>query len=77
MRCNLAAVNAPKVSFDPQNEAHLASLKSFLESGKWGAARFTAEWPHVDVPTTCLYKLALHALRGVRASNKNNEDGPQ
>lgn len=71
MKRNLAAtfvdVDTPKVSFDPQNEEHLASLKSFLESGKWGATRFTAEWPHVDVPATCLHKLAAHALRDVKA----------
>ena len=63
----LALAEIPKVSFDPTNKQHLASLKSFLTLGKWGKVRFAPELPHVEVPATCLHKLALHALRAVDA----------
>jgi len=61
----LASAAIPKVSFDPKNKKHLASLKKFLETGKWGDVRFVAELPHVEVPMTCLVKLANHVLRKV------------
>ena len=61
----LASAAIPKVSFDPKKKQHLASLKKFLETGKWGDVRFIAELPHVEVPATCLHKLAAHVLRKV------------
>jgi hypothetical protein len=63
----LASAAIPKVSFDPKNKKHLASLKLFLDTGKWGDVRFVAELPHVEVPATCLHKLAAHVLRKVEA----------
>jgi len=64
----LVGATIPRASFDPKNKEHLASLKKFLETGKWGDVRFMAELPHVEVPATCLHKLAVHALRDVELS---------
>ena len=61
----LAAAVKPKVTFDPKNKKHLASLKKFLSSGNWGEVRFHPELPHVEVPMTCLVKLANHVLTKV------------
>lgn len=61
----LAKAVLPKVTFDPKNKKHLASLKKFLSTGNWGEVRFHAELPHVEVPMTCLVKLANHVLTKV------------
>ena len=63
----LAKAVMPKVKFDPKNKKHIASLKKFLSSGNWGDTRFVAELPHVEVPMTCLVKLANHVLAKVEA----------
>lgn len=51
-----------RVPFNPSNKLHRASLKQFLETGRWGQILFVAELPHVEVPTTVLNKLARHSL---------------
>ena len=63
----LAGAVLPKTTFDPKNKKHLASLKKFLSTGNWGDVRFHAELPHVEVPMTCLVKLANHVLTKVEA----------
>lgn len=61
----LAGATLPRTTFDPRNKKHLASLKKFLDTGNWGDVRFNAELPHVEVPMTCLVKLANHVLTKV------------
>lgn len=61
----LAKAISPKVPFNPKNRKHLASLKKFLTTGNWGDIRFQPELPHVEVPMTCLVKLANHVLAKV------------
>jgi hypothetical protein len=67
----LAKAVIHKVPFNPEDERHLRSLKTFLDTGKWGDVRFVAELPHVEVPMTCLVKLARHVLRDVQLEPSN------
>ena len=64
----LRGVSSHRVSFDPANEAHCASLKKFLETGNWGGVMFYPEYPYMDVPTYVLAKFASHQLGVVRKS---------
>lgn len=52
-----------RVIFNPNNKKHRASVKHFLETGRWGDVLFKPEYPHVEVPMTVLTKLAAHSLK--------------
>jgi hypothetical protein len=58
----LQGATLDRVSFNPKNRRHRESLKHFIETGNWGEVRFAAELPHVEVPMTCLVKLARYSL---------------
>lgn len=64
----LARLTATRQLFDPTNEAHLESLKTFVRTGEWGATRFYCEQPFIDVPMTVLMKFAGHHLSTSRES---------
>jgi hypothetical protein len=50
--------------FDPTNEAHLASLKKYIETGMWDKnTMFFAEFPFTDAVMTVLMKFARHQLQ--------------
>jgi hypothetical protein len=49
--------------FDPRNKAHVASLKTFLETGSWGDILFLAEGNFVDVPSSVMMKYLHHVLK--------------
>jgi hypothetical protein len=51
-----------RVIFNPRNKKHRESVKTFLETGKWGDVLFVPEAPHIEVPATVLSKLAAHTL---------------
>ena len=51
-----------RVPFNPSNKKHRESVKTFLQTGKWGDVLFIAEAPHIEVPATVLSKLAAHTL---------------
>lgn len=48
--------------FDPENSAHVASLKHFLRTGNWGEIQFEAELPYIEVPMTVVMKYARWVL---------------
>jgi hypothetical protein len=47
--------------FDPKNSLHLASLKNYLQTGKWGSVQFYVEQPCTTVPETVMRKVT-HAF---------------
>ena len=51
-----------RVIFNPKNKKHRESVKTFLETGKWGDVLFVPEAPHIEVPATVLTKLAHYTL---------------
>lgn len=51
-----ASVN--RQHFDPNNSEHIDSLRSFINTGNWGAVQFYCEFPFTDVPMTVLVKFA-------------------
>lgn len=61
----LRRVPVTRVSFDPTNPAHQASLDAFIRTGNWGEVHFYCEAPYSDVPMTVLMKHAEH-VRGVK-----------
>lgn len=65
----LRGVSSHRVAFDPAKKSHCASLKSFLETGKWGDVMFYPEYPYTDVPTYVLAKFACHALKVQRKTS--------
>lgn len=48
--------------FDPTNEAHSQSFKTFLATNNWGDIQFAAELPYTEAPATVMAKFAKHAL---------------
>ena len=54
----LRRATVTRATFDPTNQEHLASLKSFIATGNWGAVQFYCEFPFTDVPMTALMKFA-------------------
>jgi hypothetical protein len=44
--------------FDPDNPDHVDSLRTFINTGNWGAVQFYCEFPFTDVPMTVLMKFA-------------------
>lgn len=60
----LRAARIPREDFDPKNESHRESLKTFLDTGNWGSVHFYAEPPYLSVPETVLRKMATAALSG-------------
>lgn len=59
----LEAARIKRVFFDPKKKVHRDSLKRFIVLGTWGDVAFLPEHPYVDVPSTCLTKLARHYLK--------------
>jgi len=49
-----------RAHFDPTNEAHVESMRTFVSTGNWGKQQFYPEAPFTDVPTTVLMKYAAH-----------------
>jgi hypothetical protein len=62
-----------RVYFNPKNAAHLASLRSFIETGRWGEIQFDAEPPFVNVPEYVLRKYAAHLLKVKDVAFRDNE----
>lgn len=61
-----------RAHFDPTNEKHLESLRTYIRTGRWGDQQFFNECPFTDVPMTVLMKYASHVLgveRGVLVPN--------
>ena len=52
----------PRVVFDPTNNDHLRSYKTFLETGKWGDIQFHLELPLTSVTETVYRKFTAFAL---------------
>ena len=52
----------PREEFNPNNRDHLQSLRSFLDTGNWGAVQFYCEAPCLNVPETVLRKIADASL---------------
>jgi len=69
----LRQVSNHRVSFDPSKKAHCESLKSFLETGRWGNVMFYPEYPYTDVPTYVLAKFACHALKVKRKTSAETQ----
>lgn len=59
-----------RVSFDPTNEAHVASFKKFIQTGNWGDVQFYTEFPYTDAPTTVSMRLHEHNLGVTRDLTK-------
>jgi hypothetical protein len=49
--------------FDPRNSEHRDSLRTFIETGKWGDVQFYAEYPYLSVPEMVLRRMVIHALQ--------------
>lgn len=58
----LRRAGANRQYFDPRNQEHIESLKSFIQTGNWGTVQFYCEFPFTDVPMTVLMKHAGHLL---------------
>lgn len=58
----LSGIAHSREFFDPANPVHLASLKSFVNTGNWGEVQFYPELPYTNVPMTVFTKFAKHAL---------------
>ena len=56
-------VKINRVTFDPKKKEHLESVKTFIETGNWGAVQFYCEFPFTDVPMTVLMKYTAHKLK--------------
>lgn len=63
-RCTMA-----RSEFDPSNKEHLASLRTFVQTGNWGKNQFVCEFPFTDVPMTVLMKFAGHHLDATRETH--------
>lgn len=64
--------NAPIIHrehFDPTKEAHIKSMKYFIQTGNWGAVQFLPELPYIEVPMTVLMKFAEHMTNVKRESS--------
>jgi hypothetical protein len=49
--------------FDPTNQEHMESFKTFLRTGNWGEVQFWPELPYIEVPMTVMMKYVLHTLQ--------------
>ncbi|MBT9138554.1 MAG: hypothetical protein DDT31_01120 [Syntrophomonadaceae bacterium] len=52
-----------RVIFDPTNDSHIESFKTFLETGSWGDVQFYPEAPYIDVPATVMVRFSRHMLK--------------
>lgn len=59
----LQEVAKRRVHFNPANAEHCKSLKTFLDTGSWGAVTFHVDFPYTDVPTYVLTMYAAHKLK--------------
>ena len=50
----LRKAGSARTFFDPKNDDHVESLKTFVRTGNWGSASFFCEAPYTDVPMTVL-----------------------
>lgn len=62
---------AARALFDPANEQHLESFKTFLATGNWGSIQFLCEAPYTDVPMTVLMKFAMYK-QGVQRESEGD-----
>ena len=53
--------SARRTLFDPTDASHLASMKSYIETGMW-TVQFFCEDPFIDVPMTVFRKYIGHKL---------------
>lgn len=49
--------------FDPENIEHRASLKVYLDTGKWGDVQFYAQYPYLSVPEMVFRRMLTHSLK--------------
>lgn len=60
--------------FNPENQIHIDSFKTFLRTGNWGDVQFYCEVPYEDVPATVMMKFAEFELNVVRETAKETQD---
>lgn len=60
---NLLTARPQRVHFNPKNKAHVASLKTFMETGSWGEAKFVPEGSYLAVPEYVMRKYIAHQLK--------------
>ena len=58
----LRKAGSARTFFDPKNDDHVESLKTFVRTGNWGSASFFCEAPYTDVPMTVLMKFTEYTL---------------
>ena len=58
----LSSTGISRVKFDPANQEHLLSVKSFLETGRWGDVNFLVSQPFTNVPSMVQHMLCTYAL---------------
>ncbi len=52
-----------RVIFDPTDDAHIESFKTFLVTGSWGAVQFYPEAPYTEAPATVMARFSRHVLK--------------
>lgn len=60
---NLLTARPQRVHFNPKNKAHVASLKTYLETGSWGDIKFVCEGSYLSVPDYVMRKYIAHQLK--------------
>ena len=60
---NLLTARPQRVHFNPKNKAHVASLKTFIETGTWGEVKFACEGSYLSVPEYVMRKFISHQLK--------------
>lgn len=60
---NLLTARPQRVHFNPKNKAHVASLKTFIETGSWGEVKFVCEGSYLSVPEYVMRKFIAHQLK--------------
>lgn len=58
-------------TFNPENDQHVASFRSFVATGNWGDVMFFSEFPHTTVPSTVTAKYLRYMLGITDAKSSN------
>lgn len=58
----LTNTRQPREKFNPRNKKHLASLKVFLETNRWGEVQFELVPPFTSIPHMVLTMFAMSKL---------------
>jgi len=60
---SLLTARPNRVHFNPKNKAHVASLKTYIETGTWGEVKFACEGSYLSVPEYVMRKFIAHQLK--------------